>query len=154
MNYITYLLAIKLSRRYSVLGFFVLFLLAYVYLYLLGLGLLNNIIYCMLEGMNNTSEAHGVFIPTAGMTEEIDCSEFNRIFPQFAKLNNVITEPRLVPNAHDDSAEHFCKLDKSIINTKGLSLKNRCSLALVSSEPRCLKSLGKFVKQVLHADAK
>ena len=41
MEYITYLLEVKVPRRYSVLVFFLLFFLAYAYLYLLGLGLFN-----------------------------------------------------------------------------------------------------------------
>jgi len=148
MEYITYLLEVKVPRRYSVLVFFLLFFLAYAYLYLLGLGLFNTTVYCML-GVNNTSEEHGPFIPTVGQTKEIDCSQFNRTFPQFASLNNVVTEPRLVTGANDGSAEQYCKLDKSIIATNNLSLKDRCSLSFVSSEPKCLKALGKFIKQVL-----
>ena len=154
MNFITYLLEVKLSRRCSILCFFALFFFTYAYLYLLGLGLFNNLVYCMLEGMNNTSEAHGSFVPTVGQTREIDCALFNRTFPEFASLNNVITEPRVAPGANDNSAEQFCKLDKSIIDTNSLSLKDRCSLSFVSSDPKCLKVLGKFVKSVLPADAK
>jgi hypothetical protein len=148
MEYISYLLEVRVPRRYSILVFFVLFFLAYGYLYLLGLGLFNNTVFCML-GVNNTSQEHGAFIPTVGQTKEVDCSLFNRTFPQFASLNNVVTEPRLVTGANDGSAEQFCKLDKSIIATNNLSLKDRCSLSFVSSEPKCLKVLGKFVKQVL-----
>jgi hypothetical protein len=148
MEYISYLLEVRVPRRYSILVFFVLFFLAYGYLYLLGLGLFNNTVFCML-GVNNTSQEHGAFIPTVGQTKEVDCSLFNRTFPQFASLNNVVTEPRLVTGANDGSAEQYCKLDKSIIATNNLSLKDRCSLSFVSSEPKCLKVLGKFVKQVL-----
>ena len=154
MNFFTYLLEVKLSRRYSILCFFVLFFFTYAYLYLLGLGLFNNMIYCMLEGMNNTSEAHGHFVPTVGQTRQVDCALFNKTFPEFASLKNVITEPRVVPGSNDNSAEQFCKLDKSIIATNNLSIKDRCSLSFVSSDPKCLKVLGKFVKSVLPADVK
>ena len=154
MNYITYFLEIKLSRRYSILCFFVLFFFTCAYFYLLGLGLFNNVVYCMLDGMNNTSQEHGSFIPTVGETREIDCALFNRTFPEFAKLKNIITEPRVVPGSNDNSAEQFCKLDKSIIATNNLSIKDRCSLGFVSSDPKCLQVLGKFVKSVLPTDAK
>ena len=108
----------------------------------------------MLDGVNNTSEEHGSFIPTVGETREIDCDLFNRTFPEFAKLKNIITEPKLVSGSNDGSAEQFCKLDKSIIASNNLSIKDRCSLSFVSSEPKCLKVLGKFIKQVLPDDAK
>ena len=153
MNFITYLLQVKVPRHFSVLVFFVLFFICYTYLYFLGLGIFNSMAYCV-HGVNSTCPEYGHFVPSEGTAKEIDCKKFNRMFPEFTKLQNAVPKPQLTLDSKDGQAVQFYKVDKSIINTKDLSLKNRCSLALVGSEPKCFQVLGKFVKQVLHADAK
>ena len=148
MNYMDYLLQVKIPRRYSVLGFFVLFFFAYVYLYLLGVGVFTNMAYCV-HGAHNISQEHGPFVPSEGQTREIDCKKFNKMFPEFAKLQNVVPKPQLISGSQDGSGQQYYKVDKSIIASNNLSIRERCGLSLVSSEPKCFQVLGKFVKLVL-----
>ena len=113
------------------------------YLHLSGEGYLLTIVHSMMNDTNT-----GGFVIKEGSSVAIDCAEFHKKFPQYISTNNVMTEPISLNN---DSGlyERFIKADKSIIDNSYLSWKDRMAISMSSSEPKCARSLGSFIKSVV-----
>jgi len=114
-----------------------------IYLHLLGEGFLLTIVHSMMDDTNT-----GGFIIKNGTSISIDCAEFNKKFPQFISTNNVMTDPMPL-NDNSGLYERFAKVDKNVIDASSLSWKDRMAISMTSSEPKCARTLGTFVKSVI-----
>ena len=115
-----------------------------IYLYLLGEGFLLSIVHSMMDDTNI-----GGFIIKEGSSTVIDCNDFHKKFPEYINTKNIMTDPIALKDG-SGLYERFVKVDKSVIDSSSLSWKDKIALSLTSSEPKCAKSLGTFIKSVVN----
>jgi hypothetical protein len=95
----------------------------------------------MLEG-DNDSEI-GLFIPHKGETREIPRSFMHQAYPNTKGLSNPITQ---LSEVSPGVFERYVKVSKEIVNYDSLTYKQKVGYLSSSSEPRCIHSLGSFLK--------
>ena len=114
----------------------------FIALHLMGEGNLLVFLHCVLEGDGFRAKDMG--------TTSISCIEFHKLFPQYIGVNNVITES--IPL--DDGSgmyQKFAKIDKNILDPTNMTFRDRLAHSMASSEPKCARSLGSFIKSVLNS---
>ena len=131
------------KKKLILISFTLSFIIFLSYLHLLGEGFLLTIVHSMMDDTNT-----GGFIIKEGSSTAIDCAEFHKRFPQYISTNNVMVDP--IPlNDNSGLYERFIKADKSIIDSSSLSWKDRMAISMSSSEPKCARTLGTFIKSII-----
>jgi hypothetical protein len=132
-----------LSSRFFNKKYFILLLVVYFMVTFFIGAMADCFFYSFAFADGEDSLGTGLFIPNERGSVEIPCSLMHTLHPATQKLDSVITDPVELP---DGTFERYFKGSRNIVRYETLSYRNSAGYIAAGPEPRCMRSIGTFLK--------